>query len=85
MIHLGWDVWTLCDEFEACRFMRVSGFGFGGLDVALLFSVSTGTGVPPSLLSEKNFCRRSNRCISRKWLNVDCCVIFHCVQWLYVP
>ena len=53
MIHLGWDVWTLCDEFEACRFMRVSGFGFGGLDVALLFSVSTGTGAAPSLLSEK--------------------------------
>ena len=51
MIHLGWDVWTLCDEFEACRFMRVSGFGFGGLDVALLFSVSAGTAFRKKLLS----------------------------------
>ena len=57
MIRPGQDVWTLSDGLLACRFMGVSGFGFGfgGLAIALVFGVSTGFGVPCSLLSEKTF------------------------------
>ena len=53
MVRLGRDVWTLSDGLSACRFMVVSGVGFGGLAVALVFGVSTGFGAPPSFLSEK--------------------------------
>ena len=35
--------------------MGVSGFGFGGLPIALVFDISTGIGAPSSLLSEKIF------------------------------
>ena len=55
MIHLGRDAWTLSDGLSACCFMGVSGFGFGGLAIALVFDISTGIGAPSSLLSEKIF------------------------------
>ena len=55
MIHLGQDAWTLSDGLSACCFMGVSGFGFGGLAIALVFDISTGIGAPSSLLSEKIF------------------------------
>ena len=55
MIHLGRDAWTLSDGLSACCFMGVSGFGFGGLTIALVFDISTGIGAPSSLLSEKIF------------------------------
>ena len=55
MIHLGRDAWTLSDGLSACCFMGVSGFGFGGLPIALVFDISTGIGAPSSLLSEKIF------------------------------
>ena len=55
MIHLCRDAWTLSDGLSACCFMGVSGFGFGGLAIALVFDISTGIGAPSSLLSEKIF------------------------------
>ena len=63
--------------------MGVSGFGFGGVAIALVFGVSTDFGAPSSLLFEKNFCSRWSRGIPR--LDVDpisgilcsSCVIFY--------
>ena len=55
MIRLGWDLLTLSDGLSPFCFMGVSGFGFGGLAVALVFGISTGTDAPSSLLSEEAF------------------------------
>ena len=55
MTRLGRDVLTLSDGLSAFCFMGVSGFGFGGLAVALVLGVSVSTDTPSSLLSEEAF------------------------------
>ena len=67
MIRLGQDVWTLSD----CCFMGVSGFGFGGLAIALVFGISTGIDAPYSLLFVKTFAVGGVGGISGNWLDVD--------------
>ena len=51
MIRLGRDVLTLSDGFSAFFSMGVS--GFGGLALALVFGISTGTDAPAYFLSEE--------------------------------
>ena len=89
MIHLGRDAWTLSDGLSACCFMGVSGFGFGGLAIALVFDISTGIGAPSF---RKIFCLRWSRGISGNWLYVDLvsgilcsdCIVFYGVRSLSV-